>query len=87
MCLNRKYVYDGKQYELEKLFVIRDITDETAALIQDVGDLIRDERKVLTKPTPADIKAEASAQTASAASSTTSATSRCRSTTLPTSQA
>jgi hypothetical protein len=41
MHLNREYVYDGKQYELKKLFVIRDITDETAALIQDVRDLIR----------------------------------------------
>jgi hypothetical protein len=82
MHLNREYVYDGKQYELEKLFVIRDITDETAAVIQDVRDLIRDERKVLAKPTPPDIKPEASAQTPSAANSTTSATSRCRSTTL-----
>ena len=34
MHLNREYVYDGKQYELEKLFVIRDVTDETAALEQ-----------------------------------------------------
>jgi hypothetical protein len=82
MHLNREYVYDGKQYELEKLFVIRDITDENAAVIQDVRDLIRDERKVLAKPTLPDVKPEASAQTPSAANSTTSATSRCRSTTL-----
>jgi len=32
MHLNRDYVYDGKQYELEKLFIIRDLTNETAAL-------------------------------------------------------
>jgi CRISPR/Cas system-associated exonuclease Cas4 (RecB family) len=56
MHLNREYVYDGKQYELEKLFVIRDIADETAALRQDVKDLIQEERKVLAKATPPDIK-------------------------------
>jgi CRISPR/Cas system-associated exonuclease Cas4 (RecB family) len=56
MHLNREYVYDGKQYELEKLFVIRDIADETAALGQDVKDLIREERRVLGKATPPDIK-------------------------------
>ena len=27
MHLNREYVYDGKQYDLEKLFVIQDLTD------------------------------------------------------------
>lgn len=56
MHLNREYVYHGKQYELEKLFVIRDITDETAALSQDVKDLIREEHKVLAKATAPEIK-------------------------------
>src|ERR1035437_4513782 len=52
MHLNREYVYDGKQYELEKLFVIRDVTDETAALEQKVKDLLREEWKVLARAKP-----------------------------------
>ena len=56
MHLNREYVYDGKQYELEKLFVIRDVTDETAALEQKVKDLLREEWKVLARAKPPDIE-------------------------------
>jgi len=56
MHLNREYVYDGKQYELEKLFVIRDVTKETAALEQKVKDLLREEWKVLARAKPPDIE-------------------------------
>jgi predicted RecB family nuclease len=56
MHLNREYVYDGKQYELEKLFVIRDLTDEIAALEQNVKDLIREEWEVLAQVQPPDIE-------------------------------
>jgi hypothetical protein len=55
MHLNREYVYDGKQYDLEKLFIIEDFTDETAALEQEVKDLLRDEWRVLSKGNPPDI--------------------------------
>jgi hypothetical protein len=55
MYLNRDYVYDGKQYDLEKLFVIQDLTAETAAIEQEVQDLIREEWKVLAKAKPPDI--------------------------------
>ena len=54
--LNREYVYDGKQYDLKKLFVIRDVTDQTKAIEQEVKDLIREERKVLARATPPDIE-------------------------------
>ena len=57
MHLNREYVYDGKQYELEKLFRIRDLSDETAALTKDVWELIRELRKVLAQAQPPDIEA------------------------------
>lgn len=57
MHLNREYVYDGKQYELERLFRIRDLTDETAALTKDVRELIREQRKVLAQAQPPDIEA------------------------------
>jgi predicted RecB family nuclease len=56
MHLNRDYVYDGKQYELENLFVIRDVTKETSALEQEVKDLLREEWKVLARAKPPDIE-------------------------------
>jgi hypothetical protein len=52
MHLNREYVYDGERYDLEKLFVIRDISNETAALEQNVQDLLREEWNVLSISTP-----------------------------------
>src|SRR5208337_2318085 len=55
MYLNRDYVYDGKQYDLEKLFVIQDLTAETAAIEQEVQDLLREEWKVLARAKPPDI--------------------------------
>ena len=56
MHLNREYVYDGKQYDLEKLFVIQDLTAETAAIEQEVQDLLREEWKVLARAKPPDIE-------------------------------
>jgi predicted RecB family nuclease len=56
MHLNREYVYDGKQYDLKELFIVRDLTDETKALEREVRDLIREERKVLVRAKPPDIE-------------------------------
>jgi CRISPR/Cas system-associated exonuclease Cas4 (RecB family) len=56
MHLNRDYVYDGKQYDLKRLFVMQEVTDETAALKLEVNDLIREERKVLARAKPPDIE-------------------------------
>jgi len=56
MYLNREYVYDGNRYELDKLFVVRDVTDETRALGKDVKDLIREEWKALERAKPPDIE-------------------------------
>src|SRR5208282_2101246 len=56
MYLNRDYVYDGKQYDLEKLFVIQDLTAETAAIEQEVQDLLREEWKVLARAKAPDIE-------------------------------
>jgi predicted RecB family nuclease len=55
MLLNKEYVYDGKQYDLKELFIIRDLTDQTKAIEQEVKDLIREERKVLARTEPPDI--------------------------------
>lgn len=57
MHLNRDYVYDGKLYELEKLFQIEDLTREVAALPKSVPDLVRELRKMLAKPEPPGIEA------------------------------
>ncbi len=56
MHLNREYVYNGKRYELEKLFRIEDLTDQTAALTKDVRELIREQREVLAQKEPPDIE-------------------------------
>jgi predicted RecB family nuclease len=56
MHLNREYVYDGKQYELEKLFQIRDLTDEIAVLTKDVRELIREQRRMLAQAQPPEIE-------------------------------
>ncbi len=52
MHLNREYVYDGKKYELEKLFRIQDLAEETRCLEQEAKDLIREERKILARAKP-----------------------------------
>jgi predicted RecB family nuclease len=54
MPLNREYVYDGKQYDLEKLFIIGDPTDETAAIEQEVKNLLREEWRVPARAKPPD---------------------------------
>ncbi len=56
MYLNREYVYDGNQYELDKLFVTWDVAEETRALGKEVKDLIREERKALDRAKPPDIE-------------------------------
>jgi hypothetical protein len=55
MHLNREYVYDGKQYDVEKLFVLHDLTSEIDAREQEVRDLLREEWKALAAPAPPDI--------------------------------
>jgi len=57
MHVNRDYVYDGKQYELEKLFRIRDLSDEIAALAKDVRELVREQRRMLAQAQPPEIEA------------------------------
>jgi predicted RecB family nuclease len=49
MHLNREYVYDGRRYELERLFTIEDLTKETDALRQDLPTLIRQQLEMLGK--------------------------------------
>jgi hypothetical protein len=56
MHLNRDYVYDGRRYELEKLFTIEDLTKETDALRKDLPTLIREQFEMLGKDEAPEVK-------------------------------
>jgi predicted RecB family nuclease len=47
--LNRDYVYDGRRYELEKLFTLEDLTKETDGLRKDLPTLVREQLEMLGK--------------------------------------
>ena len=49
MHLNRDYLYDGRRYELEKLFTIEDLTEETDMLRKDLPTLVREQFEMLGK--------------------------------------
>jgi hypothetical protein len=55
MHLNRDYRYDGKQYDLGKLFTIQDLTSQIRKLDTDLPKLLRAQRKVLAQPNTPDI--------------------------------
>jgi hypothetical protein len=57
MPLNCEYGYDGHEYQLEQLFRIRDLTEETAALKDELQELIRSQRKMLPQAAPPNIGA------------------------------
>jgi Domain of unknown function(DUF2779) len=54
--LNRQYVYDGRQYELEKLFSVRELTQEISALKKNVGEIAGEQRAMLAQGAPPDIE-------------------------------
>jgi hypothetical protein len=55
MHLNREYSYDGKRYDLRKLFRIRNLTRKAKKLDADLAELVRSQRKALAQPEPPDI--------------------------------
>ena len=55
MHLNRDYVYNGKEYQLDKLFVTEELDDEIEEYILEVPQLLAEMRKALTKSFPPDI--------------------------------
>ena len=56
MLLNREYVYDGKSYDLEKLFKIVDVTAETDVLMEGIPPEIQAQLEVLSQDTIPDIQ-------------------------------
>jgi predicted RecB family nuclease len=57
MHLNRDYIYDGRQYDVRKLFRISNETSEIEKLDADLAKLVRSQRKALAQPEPPDIAA------------------------------
>jgi hypothetical protein len=57
MHVNREYVYDGSQYELEKLFRIEDLACDVAQLPRRLPELVCELRKVLARTQPPAIEA------------------------------
>jgi len=55
MHLNRGYVYDGRQYDLERLFAIRDLGPEVEKLRPKLPELLRQQRAMLSRPDPPEI--------------------------------
>jgi hypothetical protein len=60
--LNRDYVYDGRRYELEKLFTIEDLTKETDALRKDLPTLILEQLEMLGKEEAPEVEPGAQCQ-------------------------
>ena len=56
MHLNREYVYNGREFELDKLFTIKERGPEVEELRKVMPGLIRQERMVLSQPDPPDIE-------------------------------
>lgn len=59
MHLNREYIYDGKRYEPDKLFVLEDLTAEAGSLAGEVVDLLAAQRRVLQEDEPPQVAAGA----------------------------
>jgi len=55
MHVNRGYVYDGREYDLEMLFTIRDMGSEVEKLQAKLPEMIRQQRVVLSRPDPPEI--------------------------------
>jgi Domain of unknown function(DUF2779) len=54
--LNRDYVYNGRAYDLNKLFVSHDLTAEIGSLFEQLPGLIRQQRTVLSQSAPPEIE-------------------------------
>lgn len=52
MYLNRDYIYGGRHFDLNQLFVIRNLAREIEALREELANMILNERKVLLQTLP-----------------------------------
>lgn len=56
MHLNRDYVYNGRKYDLGKLYVINDLTKDVRDLIKKIPSLLAKQKRILRLPEPPDIQ-------------------------------
>jgi predicted RecB family nuclease len=56
MHLNRKYVFDGKDYDVSQLFVIAELKPKDSVSDSEISDRLKDQFRVLNRHKPPDIK-------------------------------
>jgi hypothetical protein len=56
MHLNSDYIYDGKRYDLSKLFVIEDLTKEIDSIAGEVVDRLAAQRRMLQQDAPPEVE-------------------------------
>jgi hypothetical protein len=56
MHLNREYVYKGKKYNLNKLFVINDLTKDIRDITKKIPDLLAEQKRILGCPEPPNVQ-------------------------------
>jgi hypothetical protein len=59
MHLNREYIYDGKRFDPNRLFVLEDLTADADSLAGEVVDLLAAQRRVLQEDEPPQVEAGA----------------------------
>src|SRR5438552_2112200 len=57
MHLNRDYVFDGRQYDLPRLFTVAELTQEQIISDAEISGRVDNQLRVLGQPTPPDVKA------------------------------
>ncbi|HEX5410299.1 MAG TPA: DUF2779 domain-containing protein [Terriglobia bacterium] len=55
MHVNRDYVYDGREYDLNRLFKIQNLVPEVDKLQGKVPDIVQQQRAMLSRPDPPEI--------------------------------
>jgi hypothetical protein len=56
MHLNREYVYNGRKYDLGKLYVINDLTKDVRDFTKKIPSLLAKQKRILRLPEPPDVQ-------------------------------
>jgi predicted RecB family nuclease len=54
--LNREYVFDGREYDVSRLFVVAEIPKEQTISDAEISSRVEDQLRVLGQPTPPEVK-------------------------------
>jgi predicted RecB family nuclease len=52
MCVNNQYVFQGREHDLAKLFMMNDLTSEASLLTREIPDRVKAFRKMLSQKSP-----------------------------------